>query len=262
MKLTTMLSLLLAALLIASVGVAQEEMTKDQWQQQINDLTAQRNDLSARVKALTDQVTSMESQSAKLDDDYKKCLDALYGLVGSNAGEADAFRKEIDDAENSANELSRLSDADLMSRSEDVDSLVDAVRSDGGRDRFDFRAVIVERGRRGEAVPDLRGSGWHQHGLALDFAHGGLRRFRRTVARDRPQAPSTGHQFLGTLLRPARRAALSRFVREVSDPCNLFRFRLRRRVLSRCRQGYSSPRLRSWRARLPARRLGAGRRGE
>src|SRR5512140_1948900 len=128
MKLTTMLSLLLAVLLIASVGAAQEKMTKDQWQQQINDYTAQRNDLSAKVKAATDEVNAAQQQSAKLDDDYKNCMDDLYALVGSNADEAASYRYEIDAAENSANELSKLSDADLMARSADVDSLASKVK--------------------------------------------------------------------------------------------------------------------------------------
>jgi len=128
MKFTTLLTLTLAVLLIASVGAAQEKMTKDQWQQQINDYTAQRNDLSAKVKAATDQVSAAQTQSAKLDDDFKKCMDDLYALVGSNSDEAAAYRSQIDAAENSANELSKLSDADLMARSGEVDALAGTVK--------------------------------------------------------------------------------------------------------------------------------------
>lgn len=105
-----------------------QEMTKDQWQQEINSLTAQSNDLNARLKTLSAQSDSLQMLSTKLDDDYKKCMDALYGLVGSNASEADAFRHDIDDAESKANDLSRLSDADLMARSADVDSLAAQVK--------------------------------------------------------------------------------------------------------------------------------------
>ncbi len=104
------------------------EMKKEEWQQQMTTYTTQRNDLNARMQSVTRQVDSLQTLSSRLDDDYKKCLDALYGLVGSNASEADAYRKEIDDAENSANELSRLSDADLMARSADVDSLAAHVK--------------------------------------------------------------------------------------------------------------------------------------
>lgn len=116
----------------ASASQAQEaggrEMKKDEWQQQMTTYTAQRNDLNVRLQAVSHEVDSLQALSTKLDDDYKKCLDALYALVGSNADEADAFRKEIDDAENNANELSKLSDADLMTRSADVDSLAAHVK--------------------------------------------------------------------------------------------------------------------------------------
>ena len=149
MKFTTILTLLLAVLLIASVGAAQEEMTKDQWQQQVNDYTAQRNDLSAKVKALTDEVTAMQTQSAKLDDDHKKCLDDLYALVGSNADEAAAYRSEIDAAEQTANGLSQLSDADLMARSADVDVLANTLTTLKGNKlaiipEFDDRLAKLE----------------------------------------------------------------------------------------------------------------------
>ncbi len=117
---------------LASASRAQDaggrEMKKDEWQQQINSYTAQRNDLNGRLQLVSHQVDSLQTLSTRLDDDYKKCLDALYALVGSNAEEADAFRKEIDDAENNANELSRLSDADLVARSADVDSLAARVQ--------------------------------------------------------------------------------------------------------------------------------------
>ena len=128
MNVMKLMSLVLAALLVVGVGVAQDKMTKDQWQQEINSLTAQRNDLNAKMKAVNDQITALNQQSTKADDDYSKCLDELYALVGSNKGEADSYRSQIDAAENTANELSRLSDADLMARSGDVDALANTVK--------------------------------------------------------------------------------------------------------------------------------------
>lgn len=131
MKVQNLFVLLLLAG-VTPVSQAQDaggrEMKKDEWQQQMTTYTAQRNDLNARLQAVNHQVDSLQALSTQFDDDFKKCLDALYALVGSNAGEADAFRKEIDDAENGANELSRLSDADLMTRSADVDSLAARVK--------------------------------------------------------------------------------------------------------------------------------------
>lgn len=129
MSVMRLFTIVLAALLVVSVGFAQEEMTKDQWQQEINTYTQQRTDLTAQVKTVTDQIASLTQQSAKLDEDYNKCLDELYGLVGSNQKEAAAYRDEITAAENTANDLSRLSDADLMARSADVDALAAKVKS-------------------------------------------------------------------------------------------------------------------------------------
>jgi nucleoid-associated protein YgaU len=129
MNVKSILFFMLAALLVLSVGVtAQEKMTKDQWQQEINKYTAQRNDLSAKLKTQSAQLTSLQEQSPKLDDMYKKCMDELYALVGADADKAAAYRGEVDAAEAKASELSRLSDADLVARSGEVDELATKVK--------------------------------------------------------------------------------------------------------------------------------------
>ena len=129
MKLKSLYAVL-AALLIFALGaaMAQEKMTKDQWQQEITKYTATRNDLSAKAKTLGDDVTGMNAKSTQLDADYQKCMDGLYALVGSDASKASAYRSDIESAESKANELSRLSDADLVARSGDVDALAATVK--------------------------------------------------------------------------------------------------------------------------------------
>ncbi|MBM2841103.1 MAG: LysM protein [Bacteroidetes bacterium] len=129
MNLKKMLSLMIAGSLCLGVAQAQEKMTKDEWQQEINKHTSMVNDLKEKIKALNDQVGSLQSQSSKLDADYEKCLDELYALVGSDRAKADAYRAEIEAAENNANELMRLSDADLMARSSEVTDLAAKVKS-------------------------------------------------------------------------------------------------------------------------------------
>jgi nucleoid-associated protein YgaU len=128
MKVNTAI-LVLAALLVVAIGAQAQEMTKEQWQQEITKLTQSRNDLSAKVKALTEDVTRMQAQSTQLDADYQKCLDELYALVGSDQAKAAAYRAEIEAAENTASELMRLSDADLVARAEDVNALAAKVKS-------------------------------------------------------------------------------------------------------------------------------------
>jgi len=123
MNLKKALLMMLAVLLCVGVVAAQEKMTKEEWQQEMNKYTGMVDDLKAKVKTLSDQVTSLQAQSSTLDADYEKCLDELYALVGSDRDKAAAYRAEIEAAENSANELMRLSVADLMARSSEVNDL-------------------------------------------------------------------------------------------------------------------------------------------
>lgn len=128
MNFKNVLSLMLAVLLCVGLASSQD-MTKDQWQQEMNKYTSMVNDLRAKVKSLGDDITSMQAQSSKLDADYEKCMDELYALVGSDKEKAAAYRSEIEAAENKADELMRLSDADLMERSSEVSDLAAKVKS-------------------------------------------------------------------------------------------------------------------------------------
>jgi nucleoid-associated protein YgaU len=117
-----------AVLLCVGVVSAQEEMTKEQWQQQMNEYAGKVSDLKQAVKTLDDQIASLQSESTRLDADIDKCMDELYAMVGSDKEKAAAYRAEIEAAENKANELMRLSDADLMARSSEVNDLAAKVK--------------------------------------------------------------------------------------------------------------------------------------
>jgi peptidoglycan hydrolase CwlO-like protein len=72
MKLRNALVMIVAVVLTLSVGVATaQEMTKEQWQQEMNTLTQTRNDLQAKLKALDASISSLTSESNKLDGDYQ-----------------------------------------------------------------------------------------------------------------------------------------------------------------------------------------------
>ncbi|MBI4535235.1 MAG: LysM peptidoglycan-binding domain-containing protein [Ignavibacteriae bacterium] len=129
MKINKIVYVVLAAVLLLSVGIAPaQEMTKEEWQAEMNRFTQLRNDASASVKKLTDDIAALQAQSTKLDADVKKCMDDLYALVGSDAEKAAAYRAQIESAESKANELMRLSDADLMARSAEVNDLAAKVK--------------------------------------------------------------------------------------------------------------------------------------
>jgi nucleoid-associated protein YgaU len=123
--------IMLAALLVFSIGLvmAQEEMTKEQWQQEIQKYTAERDKVNGQLKQLESDINALKSQSVKSDEDFKKCMDELYALVGADAAKAAEYRAQLEAAENKANELMRLSDADLVARSAEVDGLEATVKN-------------------------------------------------------------------------------------------------------------------------------------
>jgi len=67
-------STLLLVVALSAVAMAQE-MSKEQWQQEMNTLTQQANDLRNQVSQGNTQVSDMQGQSTKLDADLQKCLD-------------------------------------------------------------------------------------------------------------------------------------------------------------------------------------------
>jgi nucleoid-associated protein YgaU len=127
-KMSIVYFLLAAALLLSVTPVTAQEMNKEQWQQEMDRYTRMRNEIQGKVRDIGTRIENLRAQSTKLDADYKKCLDELYALVGSDAEKAAAYRREIEAAENKANELMRLSDADLMARSKEVDQLAATVK--------------------------------------------------------------------------------------------------------------------------------------
>lgn len=108
---------------VGSVSAQEEEMTAEEWQAEMNRYTQMRDETSATVNATKAQNESLKAQSMTMEESIKKCQDELYALVGSNATEAAAYRAEIGEAEARADGLMRLSDADLMARSAEVDAL-------------------------------------------------------------------------------------------------------------------------------------------
>ena len=119
-----MLAMVTVLLLIVDLRpVMAQEMTKDEWQAQMTSLTAKRTDLQAQLTKLTGDAVGLKSQSDKLDADIKACEDALYALLGVTKADVDAFDKELSDMEKRVAELQRMSDAELVSHKDEVETL-------------------------------------------------------------------------------------------------------------------------------------------
>lgn len=116
------LILLLVALAIAvpELALAQEEMTKDQWQAEMTRLNARKTELTTQMTKLDGDIAAMKAQSEKAAADALACEDALYAMLGVTRADVEAFDKELGTMESRVAELQRMSDAELLTHRDEI----------------------------------------------------------------------------------------------------------------------------------------------
>jgi nucleoid-associated protein YgaU len=121
MKKILLLSLFVFVLFVTVTPlIAQEEMTKEQWQEQMKTLKEKQTNLQSELTKLTGEVDGLKVQSQKLDVDILACEDGLYALLGLTRADIEAFDKELAQMENRVAELQRMSDAELVNYKDEL----------------------------------------------------------------------------------------------------------------------------------------------
>lgn len=114
----------------ALVGTAlAQEMTKDEWQKQMQELTAKRDQLKSRMNTLQSEVENLKRQDAEKAAAVKKCEDELMAMVGATPDAVAAFEAELNRIDARLNELSRLSNQELWNRKKELDDLQGAINN-------------------------------------------------------------------------------------------------------------------------------------
>lgn len=103
MKIQKYLAGLFALLLLANVNLfAQEEMTSEEWQNEINRLTERKAELTSELTALQNDVNDLRSTLEGMQA-YEDCRDELYAMVGATKADVDAFRAKVEEVEGKVN---------------------------------------------------------------------------------------------------------------------------------------------------------------
>jgi nucleoid-associated protein YgaU len=113
---------LIVALISAFVftSFAQQEMTKEEWQKQITDLTTKRSDLKNKLDALQKEVTDLQRQDTEKAQALKQAQDEITALNGQ---QETPFVTKLDAIDERLNELSKLSNQDLWARKAELDTM-------------------------------------------------------------------------------------------------------------------------------------------
>jgi len=96
MKSYKLFAAILSLMLFFSVNVmAQEdEMTTEEWQNEMNRLTEKKAALVKSVDALNSGIAELKTKQAGLQD-YADCQKELYAVVGATEADVNRFRKEV-----------------------------------------------------------------------------------------------------------------------------------------------------------------------
>jgi nucleoid-associated protein YgaU len=120
MKNTMRFTIIALFLAVCVVPVfAQQEITKEEWQKQIIELTAKRAELKAADDSLTKVVAELKSQDAAKAAELKQCDDDVASLI---APTEPAFLALLDKVDAKLDELSRLANQDLWERRAEIDT--------------------------------------------------------------------------------------------------------------------------------------------
>jgi len=123
-KILFLLIAIIAGMILLNVQpLRAQEMTKDQWQSEMNSTTTQVTDLQNQLKKIDDDIKGLKDRSDKLDADVKACNDALLALLGVTQSEFDAFDRDLASMEKRVAELQAMSDAELLNHRAEIDQI-------------------------------------------------------------------------------------------------------------------------------------------
>ncbi len=84
----------LVVVLTGAVFAQQKEMTKEEWQAEINRLTQKKADLTAELNALQAEVNNLKNTKAGLQT-YEECQKGLNEMIGASQADIDNFRAQL-----------------------------------------------------------------------------------------------------------------------------------------------------------------------
>lgn len=95
-----LLGILSLVLLFSVVSFAQEEMTEEQWQAEMQSLKAKQTALNSEIAALKADIDNLKAANLK---DPEQCIDELYQMVGANRNDVNNFRKAVNELDGKIN---------------------------------------------------------------------------------------------------------------------------------------------------------------
>ena len=81
---------------VFAANVFAQEMTKEEWQNEINRLTERKVSLTSELNSLKAEVANLKKMRDGLKS-YDQCIDEMYAMLGASKADLDNFRKQLND---------------------------------------------------------------------------------------------------------------------------------------------------------------------
>lgn len=90
------LQIILMVVLFVSVNIFAQtkEMTKEEWQNEVNSLTQKKTALQQEATQLQNEVKELKAKSLGLQT-YENCMDELYAMIGATKSDVDNYRSLV-----------------------------------------------------------------------------------------------------------------------------------------------------------------------
>jgi nucleoid-associated protein YgaU len=96
--------------------IAQEEMTTDEWEAEMNRLSARKQALEQEIASLRSDIDNLNAMEIK---DFDECMNELYALVGATKSDVDNFRNAVTELDGKI----RRKEGPKADRQKDLDAL-------------------------------------------------------------------------------------------------------------------------------------------
>lgn len=100
MKVYKYLYAITLVLLLSVTAIAQdyrtEDMTKEEWQKEINRLTESKAALTSELNTLKTEIAGLKATKDKMQS-FDDCMKDLYAMVGATKADVDNFRNQLND---------------------------------------------------------------------------------------------------------------------------------------------------------------------
>ncbi|MDZ7343335.1 MAG: LysM peptidoglycan-binding domain-containing protein [candidate division KSB1 bacterium] len=111
------------SLALAAPVLAQEKMSMEEYQRQLNDARQREATANAEIAKVDAEIVQLKSELANLDQQIAQGWDEIYTILGTDKAGVDAYRNQLSSIERDVEGLMAISPEELFRRRAEIDQL-------------------------------------------------------------------------------------------------------------------------------------------